>query len=313
MWAIIPAILMGWALGANDAAHVFGLAVGVRAVRYFVAGLLTGAFALLGAYLSGAAGMATYGSLASHEFATAVCTSLAAGLTVTIMTWRRLPVSTTQAIVGAIIGVALFAGRPVHWAVLGKVIPSWIASPIGTLALTYLLHRYLSPILERRFSSLILYDRALRLGLILIGIWGAYALGANNLANVTGVYVGAGILSEPLAALIGGGSIALGALTYSRPVMETVGERLAPLGTLPALLGMASQAAILQIFAAVGVPVSSSQAVVGAVVGIGLVKGVKTVNWREVSAIALGWVLTPVMAGLLGGLLWLGLRGLLAG
>ncbi len=125
------------------------------------------------------------------------------------------------------------------------------------------------------------------------------------MANVTGVYVGAGLLSVPVATLIGAASIALGVVTYSRRVMETVGERLVHLGLLPALFAAISQAAVLRLFAYVGVPVSTSQAVVGAVLGIGLVRGVQTVNFRQMASIGLGWVLTPVLAGVVGALLWL--------
>ncbi|HEC63164.1 MAG TPA: inorganic phosphate transporter, partial [Candidatus Acetothermia bacterium] len=68
---------------------------------------------------------------------------------------------------------------------------------------------------------------------------------------------------------------------------------------------VAAQAASLQIFAILGVPVSASQAVVGAVVGIGLAKGVETVNRKQLLNIGLGWVLTPTLAGVMGALLWL--------
>ncbi len=313
MWAILPALLMGWSLGANDAANVFGLGVGVRAVRYRTAVLITAGAALLGAYLSGAPGMATYSALAAHGLASSFCVALAAGLTVTAMTWRGLPVSTTQAAVGAILGVALAAGQRVEWGVLARVVLSWVTSPVASLVLAYALHRVVSPLVERKLAGLLWYDRTVRLGILSIGTWGAYALGANNVANVTGVYVGAGLLSVPAAALVGGGSIALGVLTFARPVMETVGERLVPLGAWPALLAVAAQAAVLQAFGVIGVPVSASQAVVGAVVGIGLVKGVAAVNARQLLAIVAGWALTPASAGLVGWLLWLTVGRVLPG
>lgn len=313
MWAIIPAVLMGWSLGANDAANVFGLGVAVRAVRYWTAVGLTAGAVIVGAYLAGAAGFATYNALASQGLRSSFCVALAAGLTVTVMTWRGLPVSTTQAAVGAILGVALATGRDVEWGVLTRIVLSWITSPVAALLIAYLLHRVVSPRIERKLAGLLWYDRTVRLGIIGIGIWGAYALGANNVANVTGVYVGAGLVTVPIAALIGGGSIALGVLTFSRPVMETVGERLVSLGSWPALLALTAQAVVLQVFSLIGVPVSASQAVVGAVVGIGLVKGVAEVNVRQLVAIFAGWVLTPLGAGGVGYLLWLGVAGFLPG
>lgn len=306
MWAILPALFLGWAIGANAAANVCALGIAVGAWRYRTAVALTALFSVLGAYLGGKAGMNTYGNLASYELAGAFCATLAAGLIVTVMSWRGLPVPGPQAIVGAIVGVAIAAGRPVEWHLLGKVIGAWVINPLSACALAYLLSRVLTPLLARKLLGLEAFDRLTRTILIFIGLWGAFALGANNVPNVTGVFVGAGILQPGTAGLIGGAAIALGVLTYSRPVIETVGRKLVELGTWPALLAVTAEVLVLQGFAAVGVPVSTAQAVVGAVVGIGLVKGVSAVNRRQVLAIVLGWVLTPAFSGLLGFLLWYG-------
>lgn len=306
MWVLLPALFMGWALGANAAANVCALGIATGAWRYRTAVLFTAAFSVLGAYLAGRAGMNTYGNLASHELGGAFCATLAAGLIVAVMSWRGLPVPGPQAIVGAIVGVALAAGRPVQWNLFGKITASWVINPIGACLLAYLLSRILTPLLSRRLLGLEAFDRLTRVVLVLVGLWGAFALGANNVPNVTGVFVGAGFLSPGAAGLIGGAAIALGVLTYSRPVIETVGRKLVELGTWPALLAVTAEVIVLQGFAAIGVPVSTAQAVVGAVVGVGLSKGVETVNLRQVWSILAGWVLTPTLAGGLGFLLWLG-------
>ena len=47
------------------------------------------------------------------------------------------------------------------------------------------------------------------------------------------------------------------------------------------------------------VPVSSSQAVIGAIIGIGLAKGGRSISWSILGHIALGWIFTPIMAALL--------------
>jgi PiT family inorganic phosphate transporter len=44
-------------------------------------------------------------------------------------------------------------------------------------------------------------------------------------------------------------------------------------------------------------PVSSSQAIVGAVIGIGLLKGGRGIRWRTLGGITSGWVITPIIAG----------------
>ena len=136
----------------------------------------------------------------------------------------------------------------------------------------------------------------LRISLIAAGSYAAYALGANNVANVTAVFVGAGHISALTATLIGGLSIALGILTFSRSVMETVGRKLVRLDPFSALVVVLAEGITVHLYTLVGVPVSTSQAVIGAVLGVGLVKGMSTVSKRTLLNILIGWFLTPAIA-----------------
>ena len=56
-------LFLGWSLGANDAANVFGTAVGSRMVRFTTAALICGAFVVLGAFVSGTGAAQTLGKL----------------------------------------------------------------------------------------------------------------------------------------------------------------------------------------------------------------------------------------------------------
>jgi PiT family inorganic phosphate transporter len=80
--------------------------------------------------------------------------------------------------------------------------------------------------------------------------------------------------------------------------MLTVGSRLVSLDAFSALVAILAQAATVHLFAIIGVPVSVSQAIVGAVLGIGLAKGVKTINRGLLLRVVFGWVGTPTIAGL---------------
>ena len=128
------------------------------------------------------------------------------------------------------------------------------------------------------------------------------------MANVTGVYVNAGLLLPMGASVIGGLGIALGVITYSKKVMMTVGKSIVALDPFSAFVVVLAEAMTLHLFTQLGVPVSSSQAVVGAVVGVGLVGGLRTVSFKILSTIAIGWVMTPLGAGLLAAALVYGLR-----
>jgi PiT family inorganic phosphate transporter len=166
-------------------------------------------------------------------------------------------------------------------------------------------------------------DKYTRLGLVIVGAFGAYSLGANNIANVMGVFVAVAPFTDINVAdffvisgtqqlfFLGGLAIAIGAYTYSRRVMETVGGNLLKLSPETALIIVLAQALVLFVFSSQGlehwlitsglpafplVPVSSSQAVIGAVIGIGLIKGIRGIKYHTLGGIALGWVTTPIAA-----------------
>jgi inorganic phosphate transporter, PiT family len=295
MFSLLGGIFLGWSLGANDASNVFGSAVSSKMVRFWTAALLAAVFILIGAVLSGRAGIETLSGLTRLNIHQAVISSVAAALTVTLMTLLGLPVSTSQAVVGAILGIGILNGQ-INLAGLGKVVGCWFGTPVGACLFSLLLFATLGPLYNRMNLTLFQSDRLLRTGLIAAGCYGAYALGANNVANVTAVYVGAGMISVLDASILGGASIALGVLTFSRPVMETVGKKLVRLDPFSALVVVLSLALTVHVYTLIGVPVSTSQAVIGAVLGIGIIKGASTVSNQTLKSILLAWFLTPVVS-----------------
>lgn len=292
MFRLISGIYLGWGLGANDAANVFGTGVASGAVKYRTAIILTAVFVVLGALVQGSRGLHTIGALADMDVNTAFIASLAAALTVNILTVLAIPVSTSQAIVGAICAVGL-RGSGVQLPVLLKVVASWIISPFAAALISYTLYRILGSLLEARISNIRVWSIVMRTGFYCVGIYGAYALGANNVANTTGVFLRAGMLTPAAAALLGGLSIGLGVLTYSRRVMLTVGEGITRMSEFAALVAVLGQDITVHIFSWVGVPVSTSQAIVGAVIGVGYVKSSREINVNIVKNIFLGWLCTP--------------------
>jgi len=295
---ILGGVFLGWALGANNSANVFGTAVSSFMLRYRTAVILMAVFVLIGALLGGMPGIRTYGSLAPQSVTTAFYISLAAALTGTLMTIVQLPVSTSQAVVGGIIGIGMLQGKlELHG--LTKVVLCWIGTPIGAALIAIILYSTLAKLFRQLHLHFLTYDRLMRILLIIAGAYGAYALGANNVANVTGVFFQANTITAFQALLIGGISIGLGAITYSKKVMITVGRRIIPLDAFSAFVAVLAEAITVHIYSIVGVPVSTSQAVVGAVVGIGMLKGMRMISKITVIKITIGWFLTPALgAGL---------------
>jgi len=296
MLPLTGGLYLGWALGANDAANVFGTAVASRIITFRKACILCSVSIILGAMLQGTAGIHTLSGLTEQTIETLIIVSVSAAFTVTLMTMMSLPISTSQAIVGAITGVGL-ATDSMHWAGMIKVITCWIATPIGAMFLSCIIYKLLSAFIRCVPISILTRDKILWGGLLIVGTYGSYALGANNVANATGIFSGqlAGISDNQLA-LFGGIAIAVGVLTYSKRVMMAVGSGIMPLDAFTAFTAVASMAVIVHIFAVIGVPVSTSQAIVGSIIGIGLIRGTQAIRFGVLRNIAMGWLLTPVIA-----------------
>ena len=318
-------LFLGWALGANDAANVFGTAVGTRMVSWRNAAIICSIFVILGAVISGAGTSQTLGKLgAITALPGAFMTALSAGFSVFVMTKSGLPVSTSQAIVGAIIGWNFFSNQATDTSTLAKILSTWIICPLLAAVIAIVILK-ISKYFGRKMNlSLIRLDAYKRIALIFAGALGAYSLGANNIANVIGVFIPVQPLAELKLGsfsfsstqqlfLLGGLAIALGVCTYSKKVMLTVGSDLGQLSSTSALVAVISHSIVLFLFASQGleallsryglptiplVPVSSSQAVVGAIVGISILQGITAVKWNVLGKIIVGWIVTPIFAGI---------------
>lgn len=298
MLSLLGGIFLGWSLGANDASNVIGSAVTSRMLKFRTAALLASTFVLIGALTQGQNGIETLQGLTVLTLQGAVIASVAAAMTVSVMTGLGLPVSTSQAVIGAILGVGLLNNQ-LNSVGLGKIVVCWFGTPIGGILAAIIVYQFLAFFYHNLKINLFQSDAILRLSLIIAGSYGAFSLGANNVANVTAVFVGAGYLDIFSAVLIGGSSICLGILTFSKKVMETVGKKIVRLDSFSALVVLLAEAITIHFYTFVGVPVSTSQAVIGAVLGVGILKGMNTVSWHHFINILIGWFLTPIIACLL--------------
>ncbi len=306
-------LFLGWNLGANDAANIMGSAVGSRMLSFRRAAVIGAVFVVLGAAAGGFGGSETLGRLGTvGSLGGSFAVALSAAVTLFLFTRAGLPVSTSQAIVGALIGWNFFSNASTDWSVLSSIALSWVSSPLLAAVFSWLLFHLMRAVMRRLAIHLFHWDVILRTLLALAGAYGAFSLGMNNIANVMGVFVPVapfpevelmGILLTPARVLfiIGGISIAVGILTYSQRVMETIGSDIVHLSPENALVTVISVSTVLLLFSSrfmPQVPVSSSQAAVGAVIGIGIARGAGGIRYRRLGSIALGWLLTPVGSAL---------------
>jgi len=326
LFFLTSGLFLGWSLGANDASHIFGSAVGSKMVTFRKAAIVASVFFILGAVIQGSGTSNTLSKLGAVDAIGGSFTlALAAAITIYMMTKFALPISTTQAIVGAIIGWNFFTGNHTDSATLEKIVISWIAGPFIGAVFAVVLYIAVKKFKNAARIHLIRFESYIKTGLIVVGAFGAYSLGANNIANVMGVFVPAFHLkdldlwiftlnSSQQLLLLGGLAVAAGIITYSWKVMETIGNNILELSSEAALVVVLAQSLVLFIFSSTGlsnlsvriglppipmVPVSSSQVIVGCILGIGLYKGARNINFKVLGEIGLGWIISPVASGLL--------------
>jgi len=325
---LLTGFYVGWNIGANDAANCIGTTVGAQIIPYRKAVVLMAVFVILGGALQGQQVMETVGKgivitdaatyQAQHGqppgpelaaffpegrvpdravFVALIC----AGLFVTLATFFRVPVSTSQAIVGGVAGtgIGIVGLQPAYFklGVLAKIFLAWIISPALTMLLSCCI--YLLLIRLGRGARSMTWHRATAAGVVVSAAYVSFSLGANDVGNAIGPLLGRFPEHGVGLAMLGGFAMAAGAMTFGARVTDTVGKSITPLDHSGALAAQLGAAVGVHAFSVAGIPVSTSQAIVGGVVGVGLTKGMAAVSARSLRNIVLGWVLTPLGAAAL--------------
>ncbi len=149
--AAVAGLYMAWAIGANDVANAMGTSVGSGALTLKKAIIIAAIFEFAGAFLAGGqvTGTIRKGIVDPEVFAQTpelfvygmVAALLAAAVWLSVATRFGLPVSTTHSIVGSIVGfVCVSVGvDAVEWAKVGKIVASWVTSPLTAGAMAFAL------------------------------------------------------------------------------------------------------------------------------------------------------------------------------
>jgi inorganic phosphate transporter, PiT family len=327
LFFISSGLFLGWSLGANHAVNVFGTAVVSKMVKFRTAAVVAGIFVILGSVFSGSGTTKTLTELGSvNALAGSFAVALAVGLSVTFMTKIKLPVSTSQAVIGGIVGWNIFTGSPTDFNSLSKILFSWVASPVLAGFFGFVIFKLVKKTILKKKIHLLELDNYTRIGLIVVGALASYSLGANNIANVMGMFISAPLFNDvnlfgvlqlsgvQLLFLLGGLSIAVGIFTYGDNVMKTVGKDLYKISPITGLIVVLAEFLVLFIFTSEGlesfllknnlpsiplVPLSTTQAFIGAVIGVGLAKDPLSINFKVFGKIGFGWIVAPLSAGII--------------
>ena len=162
------------------------------------------------------------------------------------------------------------------------------------MMLAFGLYFLLSLVLKR--ASSVRWSRVMAVGVVGSAAYVSYSLGANDVGNAIGPLLSKFPDKGLWLAMLGGVAMAVGAITFGSRVTDTVGKSITPLDYGGAFSAQLAAAFGVHLFSMAGIPVSTSQAIVGGVIGVGLTKGMSAVSGRRIITIFLGWIITPVCA-----------------
>lgn len=317
--ALLLGFYMAWNIGANDVANAMGTSVGSKALTLKRAVLIAAVLEFSGAFFAGSSVSETirHGILSPETFASnpmvyvygMMGALLATGLLLQLGSYFGLPLSTTHAIVGGVVGFGAALGgiEAVHWNNLFWVAGSWIASPLVSGLISYTLFRTILSLrkvpLTLPFPSSTEMERPFVYLQIGSACLMAFAHGANDIANAIGPVAAvfevlktqtlqshASIPSWLLG--VGGLGIVLGLGTWGWRVIETVGEKITELTPTRGFSAEFGAGCTILICSRLGFPVSTTHALVGAILGVGLTGGIQALNFSTLKSIALSWIVT---------------------
>jgi len=297
---IVLAVGFAWSIGAHYTGAVMGMPHALRAIGAWQALLLMAPLALLGATFASHAVEKRVGSGLTKANLSVSQQVVVIGVAFAVTTFFnrfRMPTSTIQILVFSVVGVTLATNAGVEWSSVGRLAVVWAAAPLVAIALGALLTLVLDRLpLGGRIGT----------ALVAMGAVAAFAMGANDVSNASGALVGTGTFSPLAAGAVGGAGIAVGVLTWGKPLLRRVAFEIVEVDRAMATAAQLVQAGVVLAAVAFGFFTSMNQALVGAMAGAGFARGRETVHFSTLLSILQGWVLGPgasIAAGYVFGLL----------
>lgn len=302
--------------GLQDAANMLSTIVASRAATPIQAAILVSVFTFLGPILGGTAVANTIGNfvdvtgLQQLASLTIVLSGLAGAIAWNLLTWWfGLPASSSQALVGGLVGAVLVGAGSEHvvWGVtelgesrlsgVAKVVGALLISPILGFGFGWAIHGMMRTALRGARPSA---NRHLRWCQWLTTAALAFSHGTNDAQKGIGVIAMLLVLGGSSAEfhvplwviLISATAITLGTLTGGWRIVRTLGFGIYKVRPIHAFDAQVTSAGVILAASAVGGPVSTTQVVSTAIMGIGTSERPKSVRWGTAKEIVGTWLIT---------------------
>jgi PiT family inorganic phosphate transporter len=319
---LILAFIMAINIGGNDACNPTSPAIGAGVLTLRRALLFFAIFTILGATLQGFMVMKTIGSgiVPQINVVGAVSIVISAIIWVFFATMMGMNISTGHSLIAAVIGygVVQYSLAGLNTQIIWSIILSWITSPLIALMLSFFLYRTFSAYLSKHQSRPERTEKYLKLMVIAALCFAAYSFGANDVSHATGVFlqitqqaIGTPNLTTMfILSLLGAVGMVIGGLTIGWRVIATMAYKVTRLDLTTALAASLGNSIVVYLFITTpflifgyGIPISSSYAAVGAIVGAGMGRSMKSVSRSTTLKLVGYWVLTiPVCITISAGL-----------
>ncbi|MHA1829920.1 MAG: inorganic phosphate transporter [Candidatus Helarchaeota archaeon] len=294
---IILSIVIAFGIGSND--ETFSTIYGSRTLQMKHILILTTIFAISGTLILGRNVSKTVGTgilTITITNSVVITVLISTAIWLILSSILKLPISTTHATIGSILGIGLFLGgsNSINWNTVLVMSIYWILSPIIGYFVAYFSYKIIHKLIINKLSGLRSFERAEKIfSYILIAVISinAFSRSGNDCSNAVGILTGieAGVMDLNLALLITGIGFSLGIIVLGRGVIKNVGT-LTELHPSTAFACEIPISVILFIGTLYGIPLSGSHIIVGAL--IGLAKARKTPTKKGLWKLILIWLLT---------------------
>lgn len=313
--ALLTSLLLALMLGRNNLSNLFGPAIGTRMIPFNSSVLIAACFVMMGAILSGEAttqNVSRLGAISTSSDIFILCAG--AGIILFILTKTGIPASITQTTTGSYIAWNLFYNNPLPQTLLIQTVSAWIYTPIIAGILAFFGLKSVRWFFKHFSVHLLVRDKLIRIGLLCVGAFSAYALGANNIGSIIGPFMHTFQKYPNLLFCIAGLMIAVGFFFADKRVIKTVSSGMFPLTPIEALVVVFMSALTLILFSSIElknilialslpsfplVPVPLSSVSIGAIFGIALSKGIAGLKFKRAGAVVCSWFVAPIGAGLI--------------
>ena len=274
LYIILLAFLIAFVFGWNNSGLFKGGLTGSGLLSYKKSIALTSIGLILGALMEGGKMERTFIGFITEN------TTIIALLVVLITTFLlmlaftlfHIPVSLSHVSVGAYVGANFAIGLPLNIANLELIVLSWLLVPAFSALITILIYKFMARIAQR--FSLLTLDAFNRSAAMIVTFYITYALGANNIGLINGLYMPLinDFILLKFTIIIMAMSVALGIIMLGKRITKTVGEDLIVLSPISVLTSMFSSALLMWFFTQFSIPISITQAVIGGILGAALIK-----------------------------------------